>query len=445
MKVLTIVNDLGPGGTQRVAVDVTLCYQRHGHQCAVLTYNGSGPRLQELDDAGIQTFIAKHKRNSNPNTTWNTAARDWNPDIIHFHRSGKPTPDENALIRFLKDPPHQQAPASNPDQTKPIRVIEHSHFGRCDRTKDRHLIDAHIQISKWCLWRWRTWAKGLKPQPVGAYIPHMVNADKFTVQSNEQAAQLRENHSIPQDAFLYGFIAQPNYAKWSPNLFNSFKAVAQSDSNTYLMIAGISDKSKELYARFPDEIKSRIIVLPFIKDQQDISTAYTAMDAFVHATRIGETFGFILTESMCCNTPVLTMETPERDNAQAEIVGHKRGGLVAANQKELVRAMLKIKEDKELYAHCKAHGREHVINEFNQERISNMLIRFLDHVYSSTNREDLRTKLAADPLLITSISKFELDEASLGRMGSHTLKQRILQTVVLTPTFQRVWRVLCGS
>ena len=424
MKILTIVSDLGRGGTQRVAVDVALCYQRYGHESAVLTRNGSGPRYQDLTEAGIEIFIAQ-EQTDNPDTPWNQQAKNWNPDIIHLHRTGHHNPVENELIKYFKS-----------NSETPIKIIEHSHFGRCDRGPERNLIDAHIQISKWCLWRWRRWGRGLSNPPIGVYIPHMVHAENFTQQDPQTILDFRDQHHIPRDAFVYGFLAQPHRSKWSPVLFESFKAVAQHDESVYLIIAGISEELKSLYADFPDHIKSRIVVLPFINGDEELQTVYSAMNTFVHSTRIGETFGFILTESMCCHTVVATMENPTRDNAQAEIVGHKRGGVVAANPKALVEAMTILKNDKELLENCQKNGREYVIEQFNQERVSQMLIALLDHVYQSKNSQGLYERLQNDPLLQTNITRKQLQQAGGGKIGSYTLSQRLTQLAVLNPLFQ---------
>ena len=132
MKVLTIVTNLGRGGTQRVAVDVALCYKHHNHDSAVLTQSGSGPRIEDLANADITLFLAENKSDS-LDTPCNIKARDWKPDVIHLHRNGRYDQSENELILFLKN-----------GRGSEVKVIEHSHFGRCDRTKDRRLIDPHI-------------------------------------------------------------------------------------------------------------------------------------------------------------------------------------------------------------------------------------------------------------------------------------------------------------
>jgi len=428
MKILTIVSDLGHGGTQRAAVDVALCYKNHGHDSAVLTRNGSGPRSKTLLNAGIQLFTAQ-KSSTNPNTPWNTQAKNWHPDIIHIHRSGHQNQADNALLQFLKNTSTDNKP----------KIIEHSHFGRYDNSlnQTQPLIDAHIQISKWCLWRWKKWTRHLPQKPIGIYIPHMVNANTFTPAETKHTDQLREQHNIPQNTFVFGFLAQPHPSKRSPTLFNAFKTVAQQDPTVHLMVAGLGETCKPYFKNFPEHIKSRITILPFIQGDNELRTVYSTMDTFVHSTRIGETFGFILSESMACQTPVVTMENPTRDNAQSEMVGHKRGGLVAANPKALVQAMTLIKNNPKLHQHCKIQGRKHVVEHFNKNRVSQMLIALLNHVHQSTNKTDLAQRINQDPLLQSTITTKDLHNAAQGRIGSHSIPQRLTQFAIHTPTVQQ--------
>ena len=134
------------------------------------------------------------------------------------------------------------------------------------------------------------------------------------------------------------------------------------------------------------------------------------------------------------------MENPTRDNAQPDIVGHKRGGVVAANPKALITAMTMLKDDPELLEHCQTHGRQHVIDTFNKQRVSKMLIALLEHVHNSTSPQNLASKINQDPLLITQITDTQIEQAGGGRVGSYTLSQRIIQNAVLRPLFQTVYQ-----
>lgn len=414
MRVLTVVDDLGPGGTQRIAVQTACYYKEHNIESAVLTRKGSGPRIDQLNESNIQAFLQDDQ-----------AALEWNPDIIQAHRTGHTNKPYAQLLKKLR--------------SNGAKVIEHSHFGRCDRTNDRFLIDAHIQISRWCDWVWRQWSRGLDPSPIGVHIPHMVDASRFARACDAEIKEFRTQHNFPTDAFVYGYLAQGHHAKWSTTLFNSFKTVAETDQNAYLMIAGIQEISKAHYADFPDNIKSRIIELPFIHGDQQLSLVYSAMDAFVLATDIGETFGLVLAEAMCCNTPAITLANPARGNGQCEVVGHKRGGLIAANPPAVAQAMQMIKYDQALHASCSAKGREFVVNHLDPDLIGTKLITLLTIVHQSTGREQLRAALQAEPSLITSTTTQELHEAWGGMIGAIPLRKRLIQRLVLSPVLQTVW------
>lgn len=414
MRVLTVVDDLGPGGTQRIAVHTACHYKQHNIESAVLTRKSDGPRIEQLNQAGVECFI------HDPD-----AALAWNPDIVQAHRTGHTNKPYAELLRKLR--------------SSGAKVIEHSHFGRCDRTKDRFLIDVHIQISRWCDWKWRQWSRGLDPKPLGVHIPHMVNASRFTRASDEAINTFRTKYNIPTDAFIYGYLAQGHHAKWSSTLFNSFRTVAESDPTSCLMIAGIQEVSKAYYADFPDDIKSRIIELPFIHGDEQLALAYSAMDTFVLATDIGETFGLVLAEAMCCNTPAVTLANPTHGNGQSEVVGHKRGGLIAANPQAVALAMQMIKDDKQLHQACAVQGREYVVSHYDPELIGSKLITLLSIVHTTNNRDELKAALDLEPALINSTSTQELHKAWGGMIGNFTLKQRLVQRLVLSPVFQTLW------
>ncbi len=427
MRVLTIVDDLGRGGTQRVAVETACFYQKSGLTNAILTRKGSGLRASDAQAQGIELFIA------NDPTTAHTsdavrAARDWKSDLIVAHRQGLPDQDYGNLLR-----------AVGAGQPNGPRVVEHSHFGRPDHTQDRLLFDAHIQISRWCHWKWTRWTSKIKPRPIGVCVPHMVDLSRFSPATKEETDAFRNEHNIPLDAFLYGYVAQKHPGKWSTTLFNSFRTQAESDPNTHLVIAGISDHDHRHFNHFPDHIKDRIIVIPFINGDDALQTAYSAMDTFVLVTNIGETFGLVAAEAMSCGTPVVTMANPQKGSGQCEVVGHESGGLIAASPAAVPVAMQRIREDHDLRAKCVANARQRVIDRYNPQTIGAKLIQVLKIVHSAPDRNSIREALEQDASLITSTNAKELHQDWGGMIGQFTPKQRLAQQLILNPTFQRFW------
>jgi hypothetical protein len=81
MRILTVVDYLGPGGTQRAAVNYSLGYKRHGCDVAVLAYWDGGPRVAELEAAGIKLFI----KPSRVEERFIKTGGRLEPDVIHVH------------------------------------------------------------------------------------------------------------------------------------------------------------------------------------------------------------------------------------------------------------------------------------------------------------------------------------------------------------------------
>ena len=87
MRILTVVQDLGPGGIQRVAQNFSRGFYDAGHEVAVLAYDAGGPRMRPLQEAGIEVFLG----GSDPQQAEDALqhAVRWNPDLVHIHRDGQ--------------------------------------------------------------------------------------------------------------------------------------------------------------------------------------------------------------------------------------------------------------------------------------------------------------------------------------------------------------------
>src|SRR4051812_39460016 len=126
MRILTVVHDLGRGGTQRAAQNFAISYRRLGYESGVLAINTSGSREAALDDCDVRVFNA----NGNPETC-EKLADTFEPDLIHIHRPGRENTLETQLLRRLRKPNR--------------RVLETNIFARVDYSYGADLIDVHLQ------------------------------------------------------------------------------------------------------------------------------------------------------------------------------------------------------------------------------------------------------------------------------------------------------------
>lgn len=381
IRFLTLVSTLTRGGTERAAVNFALGYHRAGFPSAVLAYGGGGPRQALLEEAGIPVFVGGHSPFDVAHAT--EEAKAWAPDILHLNREGKTDSRSASVLRALIHPR--------------LRVLETNVFSYVDASPDRVLIDLHLHLSNWCLWKWTQSAQGLEPKSPAVVVPYPVDSESFLPVAAEERASCRRHFGIPESAFVFGRVGQPSPAKWSPVLLHAFREVAQKLPNAWLVVCGLPKTLQPLVDKLPEGIRSRIVGLPITNSDAELHRYYALMDVFAHASKIGESFGMVLCEAMLSGVPVITVSTPLRDNSQIEVVANGRTGIVVQNQEQLIDAMLKVHEDKALLQSMQQNAREWVRERFDISVVSRLLLILAPIALASISSQDLARRLAVIP------------------------------------------------
>lgn len=428
MRILTVINHLGPGGTQRVAQNYSVGYRQAGHDVAVLAYVQGGPRQATLEDADILTLIGG--TNDQARQSAIAQAVQWNPDLVHIHRTGYTDPESGRLLQQLK-----QAVGRLP-------VLETNVFARVDYSPDRELIDVHLLLTRWCLWKWEQWQRHIQPMPIGTIVPYTIDTHSFYPPPAAQRAAFRAAHGIPDDAFLFGRIGQPSVWKWSPIIFDAYREIAQRYPHTYLLLVGLPPELRPRISSLPANIQERVVEIDFLHGDEALRQGYSAMDAFLHAAHIGESFGMVLVESMLCGCPVITLSTPHKDNSQLEVVGHEEGGLVVTDRASMVEAMSRMVEHAPLRQQLARRGADRVRERYDFERVISLLLRTAEIARQATSREEIRRQLRADSQLVTHVSDAEIRSLLRQTTGQTPLSRRLLMQLVHQPHLYRLWQYL---
>jgi len=429
MRILTIVNNLGPGGAQGSAKNVSLAYIEQGQTVAVLGYQGGGVREEPLRAAGAEIFVGSEDPDEQLRVIKEAAA--WNPDIIHLRRSGHADQSVTNILRTIKAA-----------STKRIAVIESNIFGRVDRTTDRELYNVHLMIGGWCLWKWHQWARGLKPQPIGAVAHNIVRSDAFYPVGDDARRAFRDAHKIPQDAMLFGRIGQPMRTKWSHAAFEAFKTFATEREDAWFVAVGLPRNYSKYLATFPSDVRRRIVVIEFLHGEEALRDCYAGMDVFLHSSRIGESFGNVLAEAMLCNRPVITLSTPARDNSQLEVVGHERGGLCVANVKAMVEAMRRLADDPQLRDRYGKQGRAYCLEHYSSQAIGRILLRVAELAHQHEDHETLARAIEADPVIVSRVTTEEVNARLKRMIGKTSAMDRLMMWLIHAPVFYRLWSVM---
>lgn len=361
MKVLTIVYDLGPGGTQRAAQNFSIAYKEKGFDVKVLGSAGLGPRTENLTKFSIECLDAKIDT-----AVTLSKLKNWSPDIIHLHRAGNPDPYLIDLVKSIK--------------TQNTIVLETNVFSYFDDTSDGDEIDVHLHLSEYCLWKWYSTATFFKKSPQAAIIPYFVDCAPFYKVDNAEIVSFKNKYQIPLDKFIVGRIGQPSLAKWDPNIFN---IVEKSEKNTHFVFIGAPKEYKDLANHRNVSIK--ITFIDFIHGDDNLRAAYNSFDIFLLMAIFGESFGMVLAESLLCQVPVICLSTPRRDNSQTYVVPHEIAGYVCNNENALLSSINFLSNNPAKLAELGQKGRHHVLTNFSKD----ILIKDLLKVIQSHKQKEL--------------------------------------------------------
>lgn len=424
LRILTVVRDLGAGGTQRAAQNYALGYDRAGHDSAVLGLDGGGPRADALTGAGLEVFVG------GPGLARDEAveaAIAWAPTLVHVHRVGDPDPTTApALLRLAEAVPG-------------ARFVETNVFSRADPTATGRLFDVHLQLTEWCLWKWRQWSRGIQPRPIGAVLPYIADPDAF-YPDPDAAHAFRQSHGIPIEAILFGRIGQPLEAKWMPALVDAFEVVARDRSSVWLLLVGAPPSVLSRMQALPPAIGRRVQVVDFLHGDEALRAAYSALDVFVLAARKGESFGMVLAEALLCQTPAVVLSRPARDNSQIEVVGHEQGGLVAANTLGVAQGMALLADSPDRRERLGRVGATRIRERYAFDVVMPILLRIVELVAESSNRTDLHRALEAEPNVTTDVSDAEIAARQARSIGTAPWHAHLLAWAVHQPAVMRLWR-----
>jgi glycosyltransferase involved in cell wall biosynthesis len=431
MRILTIAPDLQMGGLQRVARNFALGYRRFGLESAYFAYNGGGPFGQQLADSNVEVILGAPGASEQQEAL--KQALNWRPDVVHIHRNGFFEKSLSAMLLAAKETPRRDTKAR-------VGIVETNVFGRVDYSADRGCIDVHYLISRWCLWKWQRWSKSLSPPPIGVVMPNLVLSDEFSQGNPDGRDAFRRKHGIPMDAFVFGRIGSKFEAKWSPIIFEAFSSYASSHARAWLLLVGLPEALRPCLSALPHDVRQRVVHIDFIKDDGALGNVYRSMDVFLHAARIGESFGMVLAEALLCGVPVITLSTPDKDNSQLEVVGHDTGGLVVANVAGMLEAMDRLADPALRRCYADRGGQE-IVRRFSAEALIPKAIDIAHLVAEGLSPSQLRLRLLAQPQLCTHVSSDDIADLMRGCLGRHGLKTRILMNLVSNPHVYRAYRM----
>lgn len=413
MKILTLVESLGLGGTERVAQNFSIGYQNLGCDVKVLTINGLGERASYLTAHNIEVFDGKKDLSESIKTV-----TKWDPDIIHIHRPGYHN-EMNDLLALLKN------------QT--TKVVETNIFARPDYSNTSYLVDVHFLLSNWCLWKWQQWTRGLNQ--IGAIIPNLLDCEKFK-NTRGKSARHPKLTTLAQDAILLGRVGQTIATKWDVIIFDVLKELLKKNDSYYLVLVGLPDELKLSLKSYESCVQEHTILIELIDNDEELYSLYQDFDIFLHASKIGESFGMVLAEAHLNKIPIITLNTPLKDNTQNEIVGHNRGGFVVSDKNNMVKAIQILANNKELRTTFGLAGYQHIIKNFELNLVVEKALRVCEILKKNLSKkltimeiEQIGITTKPDDLIIKDLHE--------NMMGKISIKDKLMMEILHHPVFYK--------
>jgi hypothetical protein len=315
-RILTIVQALSTGGTERVAATYAIAYAAMGFESSILGLYGGGVLEPTLLEGGVHVWSGPESlaqlRRQGETLPW---------QLIHIHNGGQYDPYSDWLVGLLKGPA--------------TRVVQTNVFARADYGPKPDVIDFEILISQVCAWKWRRWAQAATRQRPNGVFPYLVDEGRFRVPDAAERQQARLDRQLPPSAKVIGRIGQPSAAKWDRQILDVFRLIQKRLPDTHLLLVGCPADICDEISTLPAAVRKGIRVFPASSDDQTLQTAYWALDVFLHLSQIGESFGLVLVEAAQSGVPIVAKTTPLKDNSQAEVVRIMAAGASGATNEEV--------------------------------------------------------------------------------------------------------------
>ena len=293
------------GGTEKSAqILATEVSEYHDVEAYSLT---EGPRRELLEEKGIKTKIIELEDVS-----------EISADVVHFH---------GAYFR------HEEIEKVS-DQVD--TVCKTCNFGWYSERELKQL-DFAFFLSKTSMYRYAC----VYPRLFQKYREKL-RLLYYPVGEETSSFELRSKLGLDDDTVVVGKIGRPDPSKWSKLTVDAFKEFSEDYENAKLVLVTPPERVTSVLEDLG--ITERTEIIDSIPPDE-VSGFYEGIDVLAHSSGKGESFGYVIAESLAAGTPVVVNSNPMRDNAQIELVTNGKDGYVANNTKAYSNSLKKAVEN----------------------------------------------------------------------------------------------------
>jgi glycosyltransferase involved in cell wall biosynthesis len=339
LKVAVFVNTLGLGGTEKAACRWAMGLRERGHAVRIITLK-DGPRRAELEEAGLPILVPEASARAVAD-----ALKAAVPDVIHAHAPGNPH-EGDILGEALRLMPR-------------IPVVQTNIFGRFRNPKEDAWTDFRLFIS-WtsCVQAARRAYRRLDEAFFRRASVAVYPLDPLDSPPAAEVQAFRERHGVEKDEVLFGRFSRPEPNKWTSLALDAFRVALRRHRGMKLLLREPPPAVAAALRESPDA--DRFLILPATADPAELRLNMAAVDAVLHTSSIGESFGYGIAEPMNLGKPVITHSVPWVDQAQIELVRHGECGFVASTPRAMGKCLERLAHSAELRSKLGAAAQAHI-------------------------------------------------------------------------------------
>lgn len=186
-------------------------------------------------------------------------------------------------------------------------------------------------------------------------VPNPIELDSLPV---PDPAAVRAQWSLPQDAFVMGFVGRLAPEKNLHMVLGAAATVMHEDPGARFLMVGDGAERRLLEQQAEELGLGARVVFTGAVDREQVPHYQAALNVFMTAS-MSETQPLAYTEAMALGTPVVAVRAP----GSQDMIEHEVNGLLSAPEEGsegLARAVQQLHGDPVLRAAISARGREHV-------------------------------------------------------------------------------------
>lgn len=283
--------------------------------------------------------------------------------IIHFHRSNNFVLELYPLIK--KDFPF-------------IKILETNAFWQISKSDVENLVDYRIFVSFFCANRFIK-NNNLDPKKFLTNNTVIYNPIDLTERLDINYSDIidfKKKYWIKDDEIILWRLWRKDNYKFSNLCIDFLPYLVKHNIKFKYLIMWLTESKKKYIKN--NGLSNYIIELDNSSNNKDLAIFYSTIDILCHTSLIGESFWYVYIEAMIYWKPILTNTTPNKDNAQIEIIKNWINWYIASNPKDFYNNFLILYNNKNIFNSIKAKNKL----EYLKYDINNQLS-FYESIYDS--------------------------------------------------------------